>query len=169
MSLENEQALSANRKRRGVVRASLTRLDTRVAELEGKLEISARDRLAAHRLLQKLDTLDADFKLYHLAIIDLVGDESLNTEQALLDEHDDKVADLALRIQQLGPDSAPPSPSTTSLDPRVRLTKRLRRVERDLELVTAVESLGPDPMVDVPLLGQYQEQLSGFRTELMSI
>ena len=59
--------------------------------------------------------LDANFKLNHFAIIDLVCDEFLNIEQAVLDDHDDKIADLVLRIQQLSPDSAPPSPSTTLL------------------------------------------------------
>ena len=170
MSSEDEQTLSTKRKRRGVVRASLTRLDMRVAELEGRVDISMGDRLAAQQLLLKLDTLDADFKLYHFAIVDLVDDELLEMEQGVLNEHDDRVADLALRIQQLYSESTPSSPSTSSLDPRVRLTKRLRRLDRDLELVTsAVESIGPGSVVDVPLLSQYQEQLSGIKAELVSI
>ncbi len=170
MSAENEQALSTNRKRRGVVRASLTRLDSRVTELEGKGEISAGDRLATQRLLQKLETLDADFKSYHFAIVDLIGDNALQTEQDASDEHDDRVADLAVRIQQLAaqPSTISP-PSTTTVDPCVRLDKRLRRLETDLErVVSVVGSIEPDS-VDVPLLRQYEEQLSGFNAELTSI
>ena len=55
MSLEGEQALSTNCKWRGIIRASLTRLDARLAKLEAKAELSMSDRLAAQWLLQKLD------------------------------------------------------------------------------------------------------------------
>ena len=49
-------------------------------------------------------------------------------------------------------------------------TKRLRRLDEALTLVASVvESLGPDSVLDVPLLGQYQEQLSGYKAELASI
>ena len=171
MSKENEHALSTSRRRRGVVRASLTRLDSRVAELEGKGEISAGDRLAAQRFLRKLDSLDSDFKSHHFAIVDLVDGDSLEAEQGVLDEHDDKVADLAVRMQQLAADpSIASSPSSNGLDPRVRLDKRLGRLERELELIaSAVDSIGPDSEVDSPLLRQYEEQLSGFKAELTSI
>ena len=36
-----------------VVRASITRLDSRIAELEDKADLSAEDRLAAQHLLQR--------------------------------------------------------------------------------------------------------------------
>lgn len=173
MSTENERALSANRRRRGVVRASLTRLETRVKEFESKgTEISAGDRLAAQRLLQKLDTLDSDFKSHHFAVVDLVDEEAMSTEQGVLDEHDDRVADLAVRLQQLITEpSTTSSPSASgSADPHVRLSKRLRRVDRDLEsVVSAIESIGPDSTVDIPLLHQYEEQLSGMKAELASV
>ncbi len=59
--------------------------------------------------------------------------------------------------------------SCTGVDPRVRLDKRLRRLETDLErVVSAVGSIEPDS-VDVPVLRQYEEQLSGFNAELTSI
>lgn len=122
MSTKNERALSVNCKQRGVVRASLTRLKTRVKEFESKgTEISVGDRLAAQRLLQKLDTLDSDFRSHHFAVVDLVDEEAMNTEQRVLDEH------------------------SGSADPHVRLSKRLRRVDTDLEsVVSAIESIGPD-------------------------
>ena len=76
-----------------VVRASLTRLDTRVGELEGKGEtLTSGDVRIAQQLLQKLSSLDSDFKSYHFSIIDLVEENSLETEQRVLDEHDDKLA-----------------------------------------------------------------------------
>ncbi len=121
--------------------------------------------------LTEVGSLDTDFKSYHLAIVDLVDEDSLDAEQSALDEHDDKVASLAVRIQQVALDpSSTSSPSNSTLDPRVHLTWRLGRLRRDLELVVgAVESIGPDSVVDVPLLHQYEEQLSGFKAELTSI
>lgn len=100
MTEADGRALSSSRKRRGVVRASLTRLRTRLAELEhapdqpGTLD-------SARRLLSKLETLDKDFKVHHLAIVDLTDEGALPEEQETLDTHDDDVGQLEARIQQL--------------------------------------------------------------------
>ena len=56
----------------------------------------------AKLLLNKLETLDADFKKCHSALIDLIEDERLlEQEQKALDEHDDEVAALTVAFQQL--------------------------------------------------------------------
>ena len=102
--MASETEITNNRKRRSVVRASVTRLDTRVGELEGKGEaLSPGDVRIAQQLRKRLSSLDADFRSYHFAIIDLVDEDSLEVEQRVLDEHDDRVADLAIRLQQLTP------------------------------------------------------------------
>ena len=98
MATEGEHALSTARKWRGVVRASITRLDSRVAEMEGKDGLTVGDRLSAQHLLQRLNTLDTDFKSHHLAVVDLTGEDALEGEQAILDENDYKITDLAVRI-----------------------------------------------------------------------
>ena len=60
-------ALANHKKRRGVVRASLTRLGTKVGELEGATDNP--DTLDhAKRLPTKLDVLDAEYKTHHYAI-----------------------------------------------------------------------------------------------------
>jgi len=51
MPTEGEHALSTAHKQTGVVRASITRLDSRVAELESKEDLTTADRLAAQHLL----------------------------------------------------------------------------------------------------------------------
>jgi ATP-dependent helicase/DNAse subunit B len=99
--MSRSEPTSTNRKRKGVVRASVTRLLARVSELEHKERPSPGDLDTARRLQQKLEELDSDFKTYHLAVVDLTDDEALDTEQAMLDEHDDKVTDLSARLQQL--------------------------------------------------------------------
>ena len=94
MATDGEHALSTRRKRRGVVRASVTRLDSRVSELERKKKTSPGDLATAQCFLRKLDELDEEFKSYHLSIVDLIGEESIDTEQGILDDHDDKVASI---------------------------------------------------------------------------
>ena len=84
-----------------MVRASITRLASRLDDLEGKTDqISTRD--AAQRMSQKVKELDSEFKTYHYGLIDLVDDdETLRKEQTVLDEHDDAISLLATRIEHL--------------------------------------------------------------------
>ena len=93
--METECSLSNLHKRRGVSRNSVTRIESRLSDIESKAEKSPGDRVIAQRLLMKLDKLDADFKSYHFAIIDLLDTESLDAEQSILDEHDNRGSVLA--------------------------------------------------------------------------
>ena len=81
------------RKRRGVVRASITRLTNRFKDLENDT-----DKPATLELAQGMTLLDALDGTHHHALIDLIDDEeALSTEQSILDDHDDFVADLSAR------------------------------------------------------------------------
>ena len=77
MPTEGKHALSTACKPRGVVQASIIRLDSRVTELESKEDLTIVDRLAAQHLLQKLKSLDAEFKSYHPAVVDLTEEDAL--------------------------------------------------------------------------------------------
>jgi len=69
------------KKRRGVLRVSITRLSTRLKELESKIEQPNTLELA-QRIKQKLETQDSKFKVHHCALIDLIDDEeTLQKEQ----------------------------------------------------------------------------------------
>ena len=94
------RALSTQRKRRGVVKASIIRLGSRLKELESKVEEpTTHDHV--QRLATRLETLDAEFKTHHFTLIDLIDDDETLEEQETLDQHDDDVTTLAVRIQQL--------------------------------------------------------------------
>ena len=56
------------------------------------------DRVTIQQLLKRLDTLDGKFKTHHFAVIDLVEEETLGEEQAVLDDHDDKLLLLTERL-----------------------------------------------------------------------
>ena len=60
-------------KRRGVLRASVSRLSARISELEGTSD-QPRTVDHARQLLTKLQTLDADYRALHLQIIDLIDE-----------------------------------------------------------------------------------------------
>ena len=89
------------KKRRGVVKALITRIDSRLSALEGAAgQPSTRD--SVRQMLAKLKEHDADFRKLHLTIVDLTDDEgTLSTEQVVLDEHDDIVASLTVHVKQL--------------------------------------------------------------------
>ena len=89
MTESDNPALSTLRRRRGVARASITRLGTRLRELEGKIPDSSTPSIA-HRMCQKLESLDSEFQTHHLSIIDALqdGDEDgLAKEQGMPDKH----------------------------------------------------------------------------------
>ena len=78
-----------HKKRRRVTKASLTKLSTKLTELES--DTANPDALrAAQGLASKLKTLDAEFKTHQLAIFDLTNDDGLATEQQELDDHHDR-------------------------------------------------------------------------------
>ena len=86
------------KKRRGVARASLTRLANRVRDLERE-DRDPRTSDLAERMSTKLMQLDSDFRAQHHALIDLIEEEdALEREQEALDTHDDLVTDLSVRI-----------------------------------------------------------------------
>ena len=157
--------VSTLRKRRGVARASITRLTNRLKELESD---AGRPATLDHAqgMTRKLDSLDSEFRTHHHALIDLIDDEeTLQKEQSTLDEHDDFVAELAVRIQQLINVCTPPSDAS----PRKIASRRLSHLQKSLSSIhTAIASLskGPD---DTCLLRQYEEQLGDCKKEVTDI
>jgi len=98
------------RRRRGTVKASITKLTTKVvSEPDPRTkvaELEARDSDPsvighAQQLLKQLETLDANFKTHQLAIIDIQEEGQLGAEQETLDKHDDDVTELSVRLQAL--------------------------------------------------------------------
>ena len=111
--------------------------------------------------MPKLDALDSDFRTHHHAFID---EEILQGEQNTLDEHDDLVAQLAVRIQQLI------TLCTSSLDssPRKIASRRLSHLQKTLSTIgEAITS--SDVTADPCLLRQYEEQLGDVKRELTDI
>jgi len=71
------------RRRRGTVKASITKLTTKVAELEAR---DSDPSVIGHaqQLLKRLETLDANFKTHQLAIIDIQEKNNLTQSKRRL-------------------------------------------------------------------------------------
>ena len=151
------------RKRRGVVRASITRLGTRLKELE---ETSDQPRTPDHarQLLTKLQSLDEDFKKHHFELIDIIdGDEDLEREQSI-DKHDDDITSLSICLQiLLAPSKTPVAPAT---DGRKLLSRKLAHLESGLSRINDMVSTPLDSHIEPSLLKQCQQQLSAYRKSL---
>ena len=163
----NEANLDTLRRKRGIVRTSITCIATRLRELEGKAD-SPSMLSHAHHMFKRLEALNADFKTHHLAVVDTIGDDnvdSLAQEQNVLDTHDDEVASLSYNLKQLT------RPRTTGADAgsQVIAMRRLSQLETKLStLKTAVEKLTGNPS-EIHLVHFYQEQLSDCKGELGGI
>ena len=85
-----------------MVKASITKLLDRIHNLERKADLTHTDRLSAKRMQQWLNDMDGEFKTYHLSLVDLLDSvEDLETEQAVLNEHDDRLIALLDHLQRL--------------------------------------------------------------------
>ena len=160
-----ERSVSVLRKRRGVVRASITRLTGRIKELESKADQPTTIDLA-RQTKDKLKSLDSEFKVHHYAVVDVIDDETaLQKEQEILDEHDDDLSLLAVRLQTL----ITACSHVSEPDPRKLPSRRLQRLEKSLSSISdeikALSGRSEDPC----LIHQFEEQVSDCKKELGSI
>ena len=107
--MADTRELSKWRKRRGISRASVTRLEKRIGDLEATANHPTTVE-HAKQIAQKLKAIDAEFNSFHREVIDLIDKtdtEALENEQEMLDEHEDLVADMSICLKQLCTDAAP--------------------------------------------------------------
>ena len=167
MSKSDQPTLSTLRKRRGITRASITRLNTKLKDLETMVHEPTSSSLA-QRMGQKLDILDAEFKKHHYALIDAIDEteaEVLDKEQDVLDRHDDDMTNLAMKIEQiiaicnLSSDSGA---KMVALRRVTRLRTNLSTVDSEIRRLTTESA-------ELHLLHQYQEHISDCKKELGEI
>ena len=147
------------RKRRGVVKALLTQLDTRLKYLEEAADRSStRDPARS-----KLKEYDAELKAAHLSLIDLINDDdTLEREQANLDVHEDLIVAHAIRIAASEESSA----TATKVDERKVLSCRLNRLLGRLSIAEkAISSLSSEHR-DSCQRKQHDEQLCDYKRDL---
>ncbi|XP_064386059.1 uncharacterized protein LOC135334711 [Halichondria panicea] len=163
--------LATLKRRRGTVKASLTRLTTKLAELEDS-DRDASFSTYAQQYVKKLETLDASFKTHHLAIMDIEKEEQLGAEQEALDQHDEDIMTLSVRLQVLLSSTATLTvtpPETRYLPDRAVLERRSTQLQaRLLAISEDVSRLSGDPS-ELHLVFLHQEQLSDLKKELSDL
>ena len=173
MADADKRALANFRKRRGIVKASITRLETRLSAMESTPDEDTIDN--ARQLLLKLRTCDTDFKDLHMSMIDLIDDEgTAQAEQTTLDNHDDLIASMTLHIQKLIA-LVNPAPDGR-IDNCKILARRLKQIlGRPSAVSDAISTLIGDSK-DVHRLQLHEEQkgdskkyLSAMKMELISL
>ena len=153
------------RKRRGVIRGSITRLEKHLVDLESSPDaFGVSDN--SKQLATKLESLDTEFKYLHFDLIN-EGAEELDREQETLDLHDDNVSAMSLQLRRLVSESSDKTgdPSVGKRAPARKLS-RLQRILRSTEGDLAAMSSNRE---DVPLLEQRAEQLTDYKKQLASI
>ena len=167
-----ERELAKLRRRRGVCKASITRIRSRVEELEG-LTTHPSTIETAKQLASKLESLDSEFKSYHFQIIDLLGEEdgdALEKEQDILDGHDDQVTNLTIRMKRLN-SLATPTSSVDVVEHRL-LTRKLEHLHgcikaKRSQITRFCEE--EDEGIEASVLEQLQIQISDYGSTLKTI
>ena len=168
------QLISAQRRKRGVIRGSLTRLRTKIQELKsarpGDLDTVA---ACARRISIRLKDLDSEFQTHHIALVELLeGEEDLVKEQKILDQHDNEISDVAESIDYILSDFDTNLRLASELDAKRGLVHRkLLQLQKDLDLTTtAVNRLDVSSGKDKPfLLEQHKEDLATRKRELGNV
>lgn len=153
---------STVKKRRGVARASLTRLINRVKDLERESGETKTLELA-QQMAQKLTDLDAEFRSQHNALVDLIEDDAtLSQEQETLDTHDDLVAELSVRIKHVIANS---SSSANDSSSRI-ISRKLAHLQRTLDSIDSAIKGTTATISNMCQTQQYDERVADINRDL---
>ena len=153
-----------------MVNTFVTRLDNHVATLEARQKLTNPDCATIHLLLKRSETLDGKFKTHHFIVVDFIDEETLGEEQAVLDNHDNKILLLTQGLQCLMGDTGAVTPPKSATEPYQFLGRRLCHLEKTPRSINlTVEPLAPGPYLDNCLVRQLEKQVGRLRTELSDI
>ena len=72
--------------------------------------------MTVSKIVKKLEALSTEFKTYHCTIVEQLGDQDkLVEEQAVLNNHEDKVEDMIASLEDLVKTTAPMMPHTSDM------------------------------------------------------
>ena len=141
---------------------SLTKLTTKTGDIEASDSPLKRER--AQQALTKLSSLEKEFRTLHYQVVDQLDEKAdLLEQQEILDQVEEDIAALGLRLSQLTKSATPTAPSDRE---RRILNKKLTHIDRTLhsvnEAVSAIDSASPDKH----LVKQYEVQLGDIKSNL---
>ena len=149
--------LTSKKRRRGTVRASITKMISRIANMECRVPLSPTDEMVAKRMEQKTYDLDKSFREYHYFIFDLMEKQKdFDGKQAILNEYEKKVSNILDRLNVL----LNPAKPTIGVfdDPCHHIDKCLFHVDKGLARISdELKEVKPGPDMDCCLLEQLEE------------
>ena len=118
-----------------------------------------------------------------IGLVNEEDEDTLRREQAILDDHEDRMNEIMDCLTQLSHSRSSPTvvappmgPAqdepmrTTSTDPQRGLNRRLVLIETELrDIANAVEAIERGPEFDRCLLEQHEEQISGLKSKLIDV
>ncbi len=158
------EQLAFHKKRRTIVRSSLTKLSTKLTELEARLHDPTLLE-SAKNLAEKLKSLEQEFKNHRLSIIDRFEEENLMKEQESLEENDDIVSGYSIRIQRLITAATP----STMPDTVRMVTKQLALLHAKVESISETIRTLDDEEDLVYTLEEYRDQMIEIKVELTQL
>ena len=163
MSEATRRALTSNRKKRGVTCSTITKLGTQLSLLEGASH-GPETADKAKRLATRLEALFEEFKVHHFSVLDLLEEEEdLAEEQEVFDCEDEKVTQIAARLERLTSASTSSGPGQFKKE-----FNHLKRLEKGLSsILDRIPPSSASP--DVHLLQQLNEQLSEYKKDFSDV
>lgn len=128
MSVDPKQTI----KRRGVASGRLTRLDTRLRDLEKRDDLSLAVCLeSARQMRPKIASINSEFREHHSALVDMLDDDGeLDKQQRVIDNHDDQVTNISARVECLINCLSALPPTRLSMDQRNVSLRFLHQVDK---------------------------------------
>ena len=149
---------------------SIAHLEQKLTHLELKEELNSSYLSALQRMKVELNSLDTKFRNYHFVIVDIAEENAQEAEQAVLDEHDDRTADIIARIEDLF--TLPKvKPTVPNIDSCSAFHKRMQRVRNNIRLVAdeVLPMKSGHKVDDVCLIQQPERQITKFEADLNEI
>ena len=92
-------------------------------------------KASIQRLVNKVKTLDYEFSEYHYTIMELQENKAgVDEQQAMLDDHDEKVSDLIDRLQHLVSEPKEGRSPSAIADPSRPLHVQLDTIEKQIRM-----------------------------------
>ena len=95
--------LATLRQWRGVPSGQRTKLKTKIDKWVHERGLSAIDLLLVEQAKARLHTLDAQFKWYHMDVIDTLESvtDEIESEEDVMEEHENKVAHIIIGLKSI--------------------------------------------------------------------
>ena len=120
--------------RRGVISSSVTQLANQLSILKSKLP-NQQTLEAAQQTLQRLNDLQAEFKVLHFELVDLIEDEKALTKEQIFITVDEQVDDTKIRIKRIIHNCS--SIKDTSKDELFFVSRKLSAVKGNMDSAKA--------------------------------